>query len=143
MSKSDPEVTLREFKDYFAGSYEAMGKLAKRVGITSVSLRDLVAGHREPSAKTIAKMRLFLDAESKRNRSGNGIKPTDPVPIKIIEPLRFVFRARLCPFCRKARGEIRPVSRKQFHGICPKCGATGPRREHHQEALRAWNGRMA
>jgi hypothetical protein len=78
MSEPDPRTTLREFKDYFAGSYETAGKLAKRVGITNVSLRELLAGHREPSAKTIAKMRLFLDAEAKRNRSGDGIKPTEP-----------------------------------------------------------------
>jgi len=43
MSKSEPETTLREFKNYFAGSHETVGKLAKQVGITNVTLRDLVA----------------------------------------------------------------------------------------------------
>jgi len=33
------------------------------------------------------------------------------------------------------------VRRKQFQGVCPTCGATGPTRESHQGALRAWNGR--
>jgi hypothetical protein len=49
--------------------------------------------------------------------------------------------ARLCSFCRKARGKIRSASKNQFHGVCPKCGASGPKRKSHQEALRAWNGR--
>jgi len=64
-----------------------------------------------------------------------------PVPYKIIRPIQQVRYARLCPFCRKARGEIQSIGRKRFQGTCPKCGATGPKREGHQEALRAWNGR--
>src|SRR6266446_6215777 len=34
-----------------------------------------------------------------------------------------------------------PRRAASFQGVCPKCGASGPRRESHQEALRAWNGR--
>jgi hypothetical protein len=49
--------------------------------------------------------------------------------------------ARICPFCRKDRGKIRKLGAASFQGACPKCGATGPKRESHQEALRAWNGR--
>jgi hypothetical protein len=84
---------------------------------------------------------MFLDAEAKRQAQGNGIRPTEPVPIKIVMPRRQLLYSRLCPFCRKARGEIQSTSRKQFQGICPKCGACGPTRESHQEALRVWNGR--
>jgi hypothetical protein len=89
----------------------------------------------------MVKLRAFLDAEAKRNAGGNGIKRTEPVPMKILKPTRYSLYVRLCPFCRKARGKIQSVSRKQFEGTCPKCGATGPKRESHQEALRAWNGR--
>ena len=64
MSDSDPKRTLRELKDYLADSYEAAGRLAERVGISNVTLRDVLSGHRKPSATTIAKMRLFLDAEA-------------------------------------------------------------------------------
>jgi hypothetical protein len=28
-----------------------------------------------------------------------------------------------------------------FQCVCPKWGTTGPKRQGHQEALRAWNGR--
>jgi hypothetical protein len=47
------------------------------------------------------------------------------------------------PFCRGVRGEIRKLREKPFQGLCPKCGATGPKRESHQEALRVWNGRKS
>jgi hypothetical protein len=48
--------------------------------------------------------------------------------------------ARLCPFCRKARGKLPKLGATLFQGVCPKCGASGPKRGSHQEALRAWNG---
>jgi len=45
----------------------------------------------------------------------------------------FVY-ARLHPFWRKAHGKIQSISRKQFQGVCPMCGATGPKRKNRQEA---------
>jgi len=72
---------------------------------------------------------------------GDGIRPVELVPYKITRPLQQVRYARICPFCRKARGKIRKLAADLFQGACPKCGATGPKREGHQEALRAWNGR--
>jgi len=54
---------------------------------------------------------------------------------------RGVPKPRRCPFCKQAKGEIRKV-RGAFQGFCPKCGATGPKRDSKDEALRAWNGRI-
>src|SRR5258707_15207451 len=88
----------------------------------------------------MVKLRAFLDAEAKRNAGGNGIKRTEPVPIKILKPTRYSLYVRLCPCCRKARGKIQSVSRKQFEGTCPNCGASGPKHENEQLARRAWNG---
>jgi len=51
-------------------------------------------------AKTMVKLRAFLDAEAKRDAGGNGIKPIERVPIKIVMPRRELLYARLCPFCR-------------------------------------------
>jgi hypothetical protein len=31
-TRTDPKTTLREFREYFASSYEALGKLAARIG---------------------------------------------------------------------------------------------------------------
>jgi hypothetical protein len=46
-----------------------------------------------------------------------------------------------CPFCKKAKGEIRR-SRGGFIGVCPNCDARGPKRESHGEVLMAWNGKV-
>jgi hypothetical protein len=99
----DPQATLREFREYFASSYEALGKLAARVGVTHLTLADLLANGRRPLARTIAKLRAFLDAEGKRNAGGEGIKPTEPVPMKVLKPTRYSLYMRLCPFSRKER----------------------------------------
>jgi hypothetical protein len=47
---------------------------------------------------------------------------------------------RPCPFCKEARGEILKA-RDGFQGVCPKCGATGPKRVGYGDALRSRNGR--
>lgn len=53
---------------------------------------------------------------------------------------RGIPKPRRCPFCKQGKGEIKKV-RGGFQGVCPNCGATGPNRESHHEALKAWNGR--
>lgn len=53
---------------------------------------------------------------------------------------RGIPKPRRCPFCQQAKGEMRKA-RGGFQGVCPNCGATGPKRESHEEALRAWNGK--
>jgi transcriptional regulator with XRE-family HTH domain len=137
---ADPVATLREFREYFASTYEANNKLAARIGVRVKTFSDWLAGKYKPNHDSLAKLRAFLDAEARRTAS-DGIRPIERVPLKIVLPLRKLHYARLCPFCRKTRGKIRSVSRKQFQGVCPKCGATGPVRESQQEAMRAWNGR--
>ena len=141
MTAPDPKTTLREFHEYFASTYEANHKLAVRIGVRVKMFSDWLAGKYKPNHDSLAKLRAFLDAEAKR-KAGNGIRPIERVPLKIVRPPRKLHYARLCPFCRKTRGKIRAISRKQFQGICPKCGATGPARESQQEAMRAWNGRV-
>jgi transcriptional regulator with XRE-family HTH domain len=141
MSEPDLKTTLREFKEYIDLSYESPREIAARIGVTQPRIWVWLAGKSQPKAKSLAKLRRFLDNEAKRPAQGDGIRPVEPVPYKIIRPLQQVRYARLCPFCRKARGKIRKLGVASFHGSCPKCGATGPKREGHQEALRAWNGR--
>ncbi len=57
----------------------------------------------------MVKLRAFLDAEAKRNAGGNGIKPTEPVPLRLVKPAKQVRYAWLCPFCRKAWGKIQSI----------------------------------
>jgi transcriptional regulator with XRE-family HTH domain len=141
MSEPDSKITLREFHEYVASSHESHSKIAARIGIAKETIWYWLSGRRKPKAKSLAKLRRFLDAEAKRPLQGDGIRPIETVPYKIVRPLQRVRYARLCPFCRKERGKIRKLGAASFQGVCPKCGATGPKREGHQEALRAWNGR--
>ncbi len=68
----------------------------------------------------MVKLRAFLDAEAKRNAGGNGIKRTEPVPMKILKPTRYSLYVRLCPFCRKARGKIQSTGRETTPGHLPE-----------------------
>jgi transcriptional regulator with XRE-family HTH domain len=141
MSEPDLKTTLREFKEYVDLTYEPTSKIAGRIGVSQRTIWVWLSDKSQPKAKSLAKLRRFLDEEAKRPAQGDGIRPVETVPYKITRPLQQVRYARLCPFCRKARGKIRKVGAGSFQGACPKCGATGPKREGHQEALRAWNGR--
>ena len=53
---------------------------------------------------------------------------------------RGIPKPRRCPFCKRAKGQIHKVS-GMFRGVCPNCGANGPKREVYDEALSAWNGK--
>ena len=141
MSEPDPKMTLREFHEYLDLSYESPREFAARIGVAKETIWYWLSGRRQPKAMSLAKLRRFLDQEAKRPAQGDGIRPVETVSYKITRPLQQVRYARLCPFCRKARGKIRKLDVASFQGTCPKCGATGPTRKSHQEALRAWNAR--
>jgi transcriptional regulator with XRE-family HTH domain len=141
MTEPDLKTTLREFKEYLALSYESPLTIAARIGVSQATVGDWLSGRHPPKPKSLAKLRRFLDSEAKRPAQGDGIRPVEPVPYKTTRPESQERYARLSPFSRKARGKIRKLGAASFQGACPKCGATGPKRESQQEALRAWNGR--
>jgi hypothetical protein len=58
MTGTEPKTTLREFREYFASSYEALGKLAARIGVTHPTLADVLANRR-------ALARLWLKIKSR------------------------------------------------------------------------------
>jgi transcriptional regulator with XRE-family HTH domain len=141
MIEPDLKTTLREFQEYFDLSYESSREFAARIGVAKETIWYWLSGRRQPKAKSLAKLRRFLDNEAKRPAQGDGIGSLGPVRYKITKPIQQVRYARLCPFCRKAQGKIRKLGAASFQGVCPQCGASGPKRGGHQEALRAWNGR--
>jgi transcriptional regulator with XRE-family HTH domain len=141
MSDPDPKTTLREFKQYLDLSYESPREFAARIGVAKETIWYWLSGKQPPAAKSSVRLRAFLDAEIKRPVHGDGIRPIERVPYKIIKPIQQVRYSRLCPFCRQARGKIPRLRAIWFQGAYPKRGATGLTRESHQEALRAWNGR--
>jgi len=141
MIEPDLKTTLREFQEYLDLSYESPPEFAARIGVAKETIWYWLSSRRQPKAPSLAKLRRFLDDEAKRLAQGDGIRPVETVPYKITKPIQQVRYARLCPFCRKARGKILKLGAYSFQGACPKCGASGPKRGRHQEALRAWNGR--
>jgi hypothetical protein len=83
------------------------------------------------------RIRSFLDSvpvESSSGISSTGYKYRE------YKNWRGIPRPRRCPFCKCAKGEIRKI-RGGYQGVCLNCGATGPKRESYDEALRVWNGR--
>jgi len=98
----DLKTTLREFREYVTLSYELPSEIAARIGLTQPRIWDWLAGKSQPKAKSLMKLRRFLDAEAKKPLQGDGIRPVEPVPYKITKPIQQVRYARLCPFCRKA-----------------------------------------
>jgi transcriptional regulator with XRE-family HTH domain len=95
MRDPDPKTTLRELREYFTSSHESQRKIAAHIGVSQTTIWAWLAGKQHPAAESVARLRVFFDAEAKR----------------------------------------------LAQGVCPKCGASGPVRESHREALRAWNGR--
>jgi rubredoxin len=80
----------------------------------------------------------FLDAVPAERA---GITPTG-YEYREYKNWRGIPKPRCCPFCKRAKGEIRKV-KVTYQGVCPNCGATGPRRQTNQEALLAWTGKSS
>jgi hypothetical protein len=88
VSKPDPKTTLREFKEYVDLSDESTRTIAARIGVAQSTFWDWLAGKSQPKAKSHAKLRRFLDADAKRPLQGDGIRPIEHVPFKIIKPIQ-------------------------------------------------------
>jgi rubredoxin len=116
-------------------NYITTTELARRLGVGDRALYSWLKG--EFSPENPAKITAFLD--SLPAESGSGIAPTG-YQYREYKNWRGIPKPRRCPFCKQAKGEIRKV-RGGFQGVCPGCGATGPRRGGHDEGLRAWNGK--
>jgi DNA-binding XRE family transcriptional regulator len=51
-SQPDAECTPREFREYFASSWESQHNLAARIGVTEATFRNLLIGKRQPKPTT-------------------------------------------------------------------------------------------
>jgi hypothetical protein len=60
MSEHDPNETLREFREYFARSYQPQYRIAARIGISHRTQTDVLADTVKPKATTITRLRVFL-----------------------------------------------------------------------------------
>jgi len=78
----DLKTTLREFREYVTLSYELPSEIAARIGLTQPRIWDWLAGKSQPKAKSLMKLRRFLDAEAKKPLQGDGIRPVEPVTVQ-------------------------------------------------------------
>jgi hypothetical protein len=118
---------INQLRDFYRTSYVTIAALARELRVSESALANWLSGRYRPLK--LGRIEAFLSRHEERE-SGYQYRayPVAPKP------------PRPCPFCRKARGEIRKVKGK-FQGVCPNCGAMGPRRGSYDEALRAWNGK--
>jgi transcriptional regulator with XRE-family HTH domain len=70
MSEPDPKTTLREFKEYVDLSYERASTIAKRIGVAQRTIWVWLSDKSQPKAKSLAKLRRFLDKRSQAAGSG-------------------------------------------------------------------------
>ena len=95
MTEPDLKTTLREFHEYFARSYEPPREFAARIGVAKETIWYWLSGRRQPKAESLMKLRRFLDAEAKRPLQGDGIRPVETAPYKIIRPIQQIRYARI------------------------------------------------
>jgi len=127
------DALVERLREFIRVGYVTGSEVARRIGARDASVYSWLKGEfRSGNPKRLADFLDSLAAESSSGIAPNGYeyKPYPTAPK----------RPRPCPFCRKARGTIQKA-RGGFQGVCPNCGATGPRRESREEALKAWNGK--
>jgi hypothetical protein len=129
------DALLERLRDFIRLNYMTAAEVARQIGVRDTTIYSWLLGQARPAEpKPIA---AFLDSLPRED--GSGVAPTGYV-YREYKNWRGIPKPRRCPFCKQAKGDIRR-SRGGFLGVCPNCGATGPKRESHEEALRAWNGK--
>ncbi len=129
------DALVERLRDFIRLNYLTAAEVARQIGVRDATIYSWLLGRTRPAEpKRIA---AFLDSSPKEN--GSGIAPSG-YEYREYKNWRGIPKPRRCPFCKQAKGDIRK-SRGRFLGVCPNCGATGPKRESWDEALRAWNGK--
>jgi hypothetical protein len=134
-SRDERDAVVERLREFLRFNYVTAAQLAGRLGIRAETLYAWLQGKSRPDSPE--RITAFLD--SLPDESGSGTVPTG-YEYREYKNWRGIPKRGVAPFCKQAKGEIRKV-RGGFEGVCPNCGATGPRRDSQDEALRAWNGK--
>lgn len=134
-SSEGRDQIIERLREFLRLNYITTTELARRLGVRDGTLYAWLSGASRPTRQE--RITAYLD--SLRDERGSGVAPIG-YQYREYKNWRGIPKPRRCPFCKVAKGEIRKA-RGGFQGICPNCGATGPKGESHDEALRAWNGR--
>ena len=129
------DAPIERLRDFIRLNYVTAAAIAREIGVHDSTVYSWLLGQARPAEpKPIT---AFLDSLPREN--GSGIAPLG-YEYREYKNWRGIPKPRRCPFCKEAKGEIRRKS-GGFLGVRPNCGATGPRRDNQDDALRAWNGK--
>jgi len=132
-SLDERDAVVERLRQFLRFGYMTASQVAQRIGVHDGTVYSWLLGEFRPTNPK--RLIAFLDSLPAERASG-----VAPIGYEYRPYPTAPKRPRPCPFCRKARGEIRKV-RGGFQGVCPDCGSTGPKRESRDEALGAWNGK--
>jgi hypothetical protein len=128
------DALVERLREFIRFNYVSAAEVAQRIGVRDSTVRSWLQGESRPGEPE--RLLAFLDSLPAEK---SGIVPTG-YEYREYKNWRGIPKPRRCPFCKQAKGEILKV-RGGFQGVCPNCGATGPKRDGQDEALKAWNGR--
>jgi hypothetical protein len=129
------DALVERLREFVRLNYMTAAEVGRQIGVNDSTVYPWLLGQARPvEPKRVA---AFLD--SLPRQKGSGIAPVG-YEYREYKNWRGIPKPRRCPFCKQAKGEIRRKS-GGFLGVCPNCGATGPKWESHDKALMAWNGR--
>ena len=130
------EAAVERLREFLRFSYVTGTQLAQRIWVRDTTLYSWLQGKSTPRSAVGARIIAFLDSLPAERV---GVMPVG-YEYREYKNWRGIPKPRRCPFCKQAKGEIRKV-RGGYQGVCPNCGATGPKREGYDRALLAWNGK--
>jgi hypothetical protein len=133
-SIEEQDAVVAQLREFLRLDYMTGAQAARWIGVRAETLYSWLAGESRPASPE--RIEAFLDSMPAER---SGIMPTG-YEYREYKNWRGIPKPRRCPFCKQAKGEIRKA-RGGFLGVCPNWWATGPKRESHGEALRAWNGK--
>jgi transcriptional regulator with XRE-family HTH domain len=130
------DAAVERLREFLRFNYVTGNQVARRIGVNDTTLYSWLQGTSRPRSARAARLIAFLDSLPAERA---GVTPTG-YEYREYKNWRGIPKPRRCPFCKQAKGEIRKV-RRVYQGVCPNCGATGPKRESYDRALLAWNGK--
>jgi len=131
------DALLERLRDFIRLNYLTAAEVARQIGVRNTTVYDWLLGRTRPAEPQ--RVAAFLDSLPKEK--GSGVAPTG-YEYREYKNWRGIPKPRRCPFCKRAKGEVRR-SCGGFLGVWPNCDARGPKRESRDEALAAWNGSVA
>ena len=133
-SIQEQDAAVERLREFLRLNYVTGTQVARQIGVRDTTLYSWLQAKSTP--RSAERIIAFLDTMP-ADRSG--IMPTG-YEYREYKNWRGIPKPRRCPFCKQAKGEIRKT-KGGFQGVCPDCGAIGPKKESHEEALRAWYGK--